>query len=258
MVKKFFFLGLAMLLLNTILIGCMHKDIEVDVAQEQHGQIREAMYSQSGMRIYWKSGARIYGTYGECVVFYTPSDYIYVIPQEEPIGGYDFSFGGYGSIYVYRDGEILSLGSAYVQNYITDEQLSQIHVIYASGADTIFSTGIADREAVEPYLSPLTQERLDQINAIWSQKNNHTHQWDGVSGYIGMYDDCVVVFSPGPLATLSGFQVADYIFSYGNIFEIYVFTENDRLDIRQAYEDGLLTYEQIGMIYTCYILEVAE
>ena len=222
------------------------------LSEEVRQQISDAMYAQHREPVYWKSGARYYGTYGDCVVFFVPGTWIG--ESYSQIGIYEFAFNPGGNLWVYKDGAIESLHNAYKQQWITDEQLAQIHTVHRNKQSPVFSTQRVDLEALKPYWQPPTQEVVKRINAIHKEKTDYPLDFDGIKGYYGTYGDLVVVFSQGNIPTDTGIQVADYYFQCAGFFHIYVFTEDAMFDLRQAYEMGLLTYEQIAMVYTNHVL----
>jgi hypothetical protein len=228
--------------------------MDCPLSEEVRQQISAAMYEKEERYVYWKSGARYYGTYGDYIVFFVP--YTSVGWSIAPIGPYKFIFEPGGGLYTYRDGIIESLHSVYRNQRFTDEQLAQLYSVYESQGSRVFNTQTFGQDALQPYLKPLSKETVDRINTIGVEKMYQSWNWDGIKGYYGSYDDLVVMFWLGPMCVESGIQVADFYFTHSTSYEIFVFTEDDMLDLRQAYEKGLLSYEQICLIYSYHVLKI--
>lgn len=215
-------------------------------------QISQAMHAQQDTYVYWKSGARYYGTYDDYVVFFAPGTW--VGQSNTHIGPYEFVFQPGGSLWVYKEGAVESLYDVYREQKINDEQLAQIFSAYESKQGADFNTQTFGEDVLQPYLRPLAQEDVARVNAMSKDRFGYSWNWDGICGYYGTYGDLVVVFERGSFFAESGIQVADYYFTYGTSFQIYVFSQDEVFDLRQAYENGMLTYEQLCLIYTCHVL----
>ena len=231
--------------------GCREnpEDTQQDALKQT---LEEVMFAQHGQHIYWKSGAQIYGTFGQHTVFFTVEHAM--VETVMTVDSYTFTHAPGGSMWVYDEESIQSLWDAYQSKSITQEQLAEIYDSYRAAAPISFQTEGGDPSRLQAYMAPLTQERIERISEIWRQSKNLKPDWtwDGETGYLGQYNGYAVVFSAGITQAVHGMLVADYRFTCSTGFSIYVFMDSQMLDIRYAYEQGLLTYEHIAMIYTSF------
>ena len=69
-----------------------------------------------------------YGKFGDCVVLATESNF--AVLWITKIAGYSFEFGGTGEFIVWRDGEIMSVGKAFNDGYLTETDIGTVYERY--------------------------------------------------------------------------------------------------------------------------------
>lgn len=106
-----------------------------------------------------------------------------------------------------------------------------------------------------PALPPKRVERELQKAAL--ERWGHEFSWmqldsegnlSGGSRYYGIYGDCVAVFQPTMLCWVETKQVADSEFTYSSSFVIWIYHDGEFCTIEEAWEQGLLTKEQVALM----------
>lgn len=83
---------------------------------------------------------------------------------------------------------------------------------------------------------------------FWTQLDSEGNLNDGGSRYYGIYGDCVAVFQPTMLCWVETKQVADSEFTYSSSFVIWIYHDGEFCTIEEAWEQGLLTKEQVALM----------
>lgn len=219
---------------------------ENSLLETQKQQIADVFHTSQGKTIYWKSGSAYVGAYGESHVFYVQGDASGELVHQ--VGEYTFRHEYGAELWVYNNEKVYPLYNAFAQKILTDEQLAALYGDYQTWEKPSLKT----ESSLQGDCPELSAQRLQAVNALWSAQTGKTMNWDGKDGYLGTYGQCVIVFSSGQLTVMSAVQVADYLFTCGSSFRIYAFTSDAMLDLRDAYEQDLVTYEDIGRIFAVY------
>lgn len=253
--KQFLCIILCAVFCLSLLAGCEKpNETKGDSLAQLQQEISAAMLAREPypQTVYWKSGACYLGVYGDWHAFCIQNESGGKVLQS--VGPYTFEHEICGGIYLYRAGEIYGLSSAYEQGLLTEEQLTQLYNHHQQRSPAVFNTEVGDPEAAKQHLTPVPQDRLEQIVAIMRQEDRKAN-WDGVSGYYGTYGDCVVIHEGGIMAAVSCVQVADYQFWDSAVYSFGVYTQTERMDLPMAYEKGLLSYEDVGLLYTWHVCQ---
>lgn len=112
-----------------------------------------------------------------------------------------------------------------------------------------------DRRYDQPGGVP-TKEIRQEISTLMEEKCKYGWSMSKVenyTSYYGIYGDCVVVFC-NHLHTASDVThvamiVGNYVFQYGQNFEIYVYRSGELVALKHAYQEGWLTDEQLSDIW---------
>ena len=107
-----------------------------------------------------------------------------------------------------------------------------------------------------PALPPKSVEKELQKAALqnwgheffWTQLDSEGNLREGGSRYYGIYGDCVAVFQPTMLCWVETKQVADSEFTYSSSFVIWIYHDGEFCTIEEAWEQGLLTKEQVALM----------
>lgn len=107
-----------------------------------------------------------------------------------------------------------------------------------------------------PALPPKRVERELQKAALerwghefsWTQLDSEGNLSEGGSRYYGIYGDCVAVFQPTMLCWVETKQVADSEFTHSSSFVIWIYHDGEFCTIEEAWEQGLLTKEQVALM----------
>ncbi len=92
-----------------------------------------------------------YGKFGDCVLLATENYYASLLTVT--VAGYEFKLGGTGELIVWRDGEIMHIGEALEDGYLTDSDIGKIHERY-----------LAYQEYLEGYSSALSMYVIPEYN----------------------------------------------------------------------------------------------
>lgn len=110
-----------------------------------------------------------------------------------------------------------------------------------------------------PYfdLSLMSEDRKTEIEAAWKAKFDVSLQWEAYfpthDRFYGDFGTCVVILAPGNLTAVSTIEVAGYAFTYTSSFVLYVYADGKFYQIQEAYNNGIVTQEQIGMVHTYHV-----
>ena len=109
-------------------------------------------------------------------------------------------------------------------------------------------------------LEPLSVEMQAEVEAVWKEKTGEKLLWCGArlsngkinaeDRYYGTFNDCVVVFHiVAPFLTVVGrLEVGGQTLVHGTPFEIWIYSDNTFISIKEAYENGILTDVDISKI----------
>ena len=121
------------------------------------------------------------------------------------------------------------------------------------------STQAEKPEPEVPYfdLSLMTEVRKAEIEAAWKTQFGHLIEWEAYfpthDRFYGDFGTCVVILSPGVATAQHTIEVAGYAFTYSNSFVLYVYADGAFYKIQEAYDNGIVTQEQIGMVHTYHV-----
>ena len=143
---------------------------------------------------------------------------------------------------------------------LTDAQLSTVPTVATTQRIApSSSTQVEIPEPEVPYfdLSLMTMARKTEIEAAWKAEFGGSLQWEASfpthDRFYGDFGTCVVILAPGNLTAVSTIEVAGYAFTYSNSFVLYVYADGALYKIQEAYDNGIITQEQIGMVHTYHV-----
>ena len=82
----------------------------------------------------------------------------------------------------------------------------------------------------------------------WTQLDSEGNLSEGGSRYYGTYGDCVAVFQHTMLSWVETKHVADSEFTHSSSFVIWIYHDGEFCTIEEAWEQGLLTKEQVALM----------
>ena len=230
-------------------------------------EINHALIMQCDTKINWEYfdpyyGSPSYGTINNCIILRTPDPDNSFMPTSGLVEVADYSFvwsWGFG-LHVYRDGEACTLKEAYEREWLTKEQIGKIYEKhnrfyegllrkYADSHD--LSAYHPDHLSIEP-IPKETKQKID--SALSAQYNiNININWRDSSSYIGAINCCRIlktVKNEGQSAPLhASLTIVDYVFEWHEPFNLYAYRDGVVCELKEAYEKGWLTKEQIRKIY---------
>lgn len=86
-----------------------------------------------------------------------------------------------------------------------------------------------------------------EFEAAWLAEYGWEFNWNK-GWYYGTYGDCVVIFMPGIMQVIHSVTVADEEFTYSVYFTLQVYYNGEFMYLDQAYEQGLISKEQVALI----------
>ena len=87
-----------------------------------------------------------------------------------------------------------------------------------------------------------------EFEAAWLAEFGWEFEWGKRERYYGTYGDCIVIFMPGFLQANWTETIAGEEFTHSVIFGLKVFYNGEFLTLEQAYEQGLISKEQVSLI----------
>lgn len=82
----------------------------------------------------------------------------------------------------------------------------------------------------------------------WTKLNEDGSLNNGGARYYGIYGECVAVFEPTMLCWVETKHIADSEFTHSSSFVIWIYHDGGFCNIQDAYEQGLLTGEQVELM----------
>ena len=82
----------------------------------------------------------------------------------------------------------------------------------------------------------------------WTQLDSEGNLSEGGSRYYGIYGDCIAVFQSTMLCWVETKQVADSEFTHSSSFVIWIYHDGEFCTIEEAWEQALLTKEQVALM----------
>lgn len=119
------------------------------------------------------------------------------------------------------------------------------------------SMGKPEEEGVYFDLSLMPEARKEEIARCWDNRNMYSDlDWEAEHNFqtrfCGDFGTCVVIWQSSGLAVEQKTVVADYVFAFSSTFDLYVYANDTFYDMEEAYRDGLLAQEQIGLVHAYY------
>lgn len=201
-----------------------------------------------------------FGVYNNCIVMLIDCAHVYsTMEYEIEIAGYNFEFPVIREFDVYRNGEFTSLEEAYKKGWVSKEDVRDIHYYY--------STDKSIKNVYTPSsIVPLTAEQEIEIKQdfLLFHKDEVERYGGGVeditiSEYYGTYNGCSVMFIDTPwwcYATEGRKEIiAGYEFRYGSYQLLEVYFNGEFASLKEAYNKGWLSKEDIKNIYYNYYAE---
>lgn len=125
------------------------------------------------------------------------------------------------------------------------EKLNEREDIFAAACDYVFRPESIPN-LFPDFLDPIPEEVMDELTSVYFA--TYGEDPSVMAHYYGTYHDCVVLFSNGQLAAETEIEVAGYVIVNGSSFILTVYKDGHLYDIKEAYDLGLITQEDVGMI----------
>ena len=220
------------------------------------------MWNQSDDLAY--CGERLYGASGEYVFFcefgreWDAEGYSWT-PETQSYKGHDFTCGIPFTLWAYYEGKFYLFSYLVETDLISDSvisELSDIHAEYEASKVEIENNKYAKRDAERAELQIPSDDVIAEMKAAWAE-NNRTELPDFDAENLsfgkemklyGVYNDSVVFAQPGDTQMPINKNVAGWRFSWGTAFEIGVYNDGKFYFIEDAFNQGLLTREDIANI----------
>ena len=220
------------------------------------------MWNQSDDLAY--CGERLYGASGEYVFFcefgreWDAEGYSWA-PETQSYKGYDFTCGIPFTLWAYYEGKFYLFSDLVEVDRISDSvisELSDIHAEYEASKVEIENNKYAKRDAERAELQIPSDDVIAEMKAAWAE-NNRTELPDFDAENLsfgkemklyGTYNGSVVFAFPGDTQMPINKNVAGWRFSWGTAFEIIVYNDGSFCFIEDAFNQGLLTREDIANI----------
>jgi len=109
-----------------------------------------------------------------------------------------------------------------------------------------------------PYfdLALMPSSRKAEIEEAYKRQIDPRGSLDWEDGYderfYGDFGHCVVIYSRADIFCMERIEVAGYLFVYGSAANIYVYADGVFCHLKEAYENGMLTQEQISLVHQQY------
>lgn len=210
---------------------------------------------------------KYYGTYdGKIPVIIKGVELLYNdVSLKETVAGYTFTYPDNCAMVVWKNGTFYSLGEAYDSGILTKEQIKQINEVTPIVYDSIehrYSTSkgkTSDESLEELYKKAkkaLTVLDEDKVKEIASAKGFELNMLDyegldeGLNASwkdrcYGVFGDCIVLYMEGQTASHTIISVANSVFFHNCGFSIWVYCDNEAYTIKEAYENGLISAEDV-------------
>ena len=203
----------------------------------------------------WKEngGDLIYlGDFDGCVCFVSYGQLCIV--ETETVAGYEFEDNCF-TLHAIYNGEKMLLSEAYERGYITQEEVGMMAAYHARIQYGIVE--IVPPETTTPLYrlfpdyvpAPLDEEKKKEIEVLLGGNTNWYHET--VSDlysiiYLGTFNNCIVLSRFSSYDYLKDRIIAGYNFCVSGDTEIVVYVNSQIIDLEDAYDQGLLTEEEIG------------
>ena len=109
-------------------------------------------------------------------------------------------------------------------------------------------------------LEPLSKEKQEEVEAAWKEKKGYDLLWretvlangkvTSEDRYYGTFNGGVVIFHPiaDNLTVGGSMEIGGQKIKFGKMFEIWIYKNNDFIEIKEAYESGLLSDDNVMAI----------
>ena len=271
-------LGIVLFALTfSVLIGCSAPAVtprnpnvlyDDPLSNEQKAQISDALSAQRVGYVDWNRIDPCLGTINDCVILINRNVSVACVVWGEEIADCVFEWGNPAALYAYRDGEACYLREAYEKGWLTKAHIRLVHAKHEEirenwgqiTTDWINSQKEAHENSRDPdvlYREPLSDEQKESIrSSMWGLCKKMV-RWGYVDPYYGTINDCaVVIIHPfgTPKEEPWSQEIAGYTFEWDSPIELYVDYEEPyslgaTCSLWEAYQKGLLTEAQIGVIY---------
>lgn len=237
---------------------------QAQLSNETRLKIERAWKSKYGSFQWWNGtmftgSVRCYGTYGECVVLFEATQL--PIFSKVTVAGHAFSMPTSFTLAVFYDNQLIDLADAYEEGLLTEEQIAQIVSIHQKSQFYVNQNQHAIPPAQQEsfvLLEPPSEAVVKEINSALQEKFSITREpkwFNGDKGkcvrYYGTYGDCVVIFTSDYDPMFDEERIigaGGYVFYHGRQFSIEVFHNGELIFLPDAYENGLLSEEQLAEI----------
>ena len=224
------------------------------------GKVQSAIDTAMGHTVDLYGGTyRYYGTYNGYIILFEKIISKDIRPIN--IGNYVF-VDPIGTIMLYAisNDEVTKLGYVYEKGQITAEQLELIYDIHAayyeeSEYDALVSEYrwyYITRQSQHPNEYELTYQVENAINAAFQDGKGRRMLIDWVnSRYYGKVGGYHIVFEQGQAGDCP-IEVGPFTFHHNYSHTIYILKDGQLIRLQDAYDQGLLTLENVEKIYTVH------
>lgn len=206
-------------------------------------------------------GIRYYGSYEiensrgtqTIDILYIPCKTLPVASQIT-LGGYTFRSRTAFALYVFSSTELESLGVTMNTFYPLADRVETESGISQVPEDVLAAAAALHREyEIWLYGSELAEmpqdppdDRMMRLQASWLMWMGHVPNFG--DSYYGTYSGYDIVFQPTMLAVVTTMEIGGVEFTYGSSFILYAHKDGRFHMLRDVYEQGLITAEEIAQI----------
>lgn len=234
------------------------------LSEQMKQEISEAFLDQYNIAVDWNYAYSFYGTVNGCAILMTTDQESEPAYCMQEIVRTPFEWRAPFRLYAYRDGEICELQEAYDKEWLTRDHIEMIrerniqHYVTLYKETHVIGEAIIDSVSPDPNVlstTPLSEDQKENIRSWILMDYDKTVRWGYVDPYYGVINDCfVVVAHPFGLVSEEDFceVIAGYTFEWDTPIDLFVYRKGSgkrAYELKEAYEKGWLTKEQIGIIH---------
>ena len=195
------------------------------------------------------------GDFNGCFCFYSDGQLQY--EETEIIAGYEFTRSTSFTLRVAYNGTIMYMNEAYELGYLTQDEIGMMAAYHARLREGIVV--LEQPETTTPlYIlfpgyvpEPLDEEKKKEIDVLLGEGRKwyyETHDYRDI-WYLGTFNEHIVFLYFDEYKDLQDrVVIAGYPFTLANDAKLVAYIEGELIDLEVAYEQGLFTDEEIGMV----------
>jgi len=205
-------------------------------------------------RFVW-SVQRYLGDFNGCYCYYSVGQLTHV--ETKTIAGYDFTYPMSFTLDAIYNGEKMYLSEAYDRGYLTKDEVGMMAAYHARVMKDMVT--FDPPETTTPLYNlfpdyvpdPLDEVKKKEIEVLLGGKTNWYHETRNYRGiwYLGTFNGYVIFVHFDEYKDLDDrVVIAEYPFTLAKDAKLVAYVEGELIDLEVAYEKGLFTDEEIGMV----------